>query len=90
MPMINWCYFSKKEIERDDAFFRSQELSSKQTKEVRDYLYKRLSTTANKAVLLGALVAVFAILLSDFLWKDDDLALRAKQLGVDSHHERVN
>ena len=86
MPMINWCYFSKRELEHDDAFFRSQELSSNQTKEVRDYFYKRLSATANKAALLGVVAAVAGILLSEFLWSDD-LASRSKHLAVDSYYE---
>lgn len=58
MPMINWCYFSKKEVEKDENFLKSQDLSDGQMEAIKAYFYKRISANANWATVVTATIAI--------------------------------
>ncbi len=65
--MIYGCYFSKREIKKDQDFLKSQGLSEIQINSVEKYFRKRLCTNAT-LVGIGTCVLVFFSYLGFMAW----------------------
>jgi hypothetical protein len=63
MPFVNSCFFTKKEVERDNEFLASQGLTPAQQKAISIYLYERLSTNAIKNCIFTLVVVASPFLI---------------------------
>lgn len=60
MRMVNWCFFSKQETEKDFAFLKSHQLSDEQASAISQYFYKKISADVNKTAIFTAIIVAVA------------------------------
>lgn len=66
MPVINGCYFSRKEIQRDLEFLESLGLSESQIEAINVYWHDRLSKAIKSSGLVGAAATIVGVILAIF------------------------
>ena len=70
MPIINSCYFSQEEIDRDNDFLASQGLNEAQQKAISLYLYHRISSSMISGFIYTTIAFLIPFLLFFFYWEE--------------------